>query len=485
MEILNSVHTMQRRTFIKNVAASSAVFSIVPAYVLGKGHVPPSDTLYIAAFGVGGRGAAVIKGLEETGKVKFVALCDVDDRRAGDTYKMYPGTPKYRDFRKVYDKHLKEIDAVMVATPDHTHATIALPFMQAKKHAYVEKPLTHNINEARILTNVARENNLVTQMGNQGASSDGSRQMREWLAAGVLGRIEKVDCWTNRPVWPQGGALPGDKDRIPKGLDWDLWLGPAAMRPYNDAYLPFKWRGYWDFGTGALGDMGCHIIETPFTVLNLGYPTEAEASCTTSWVGDFVEADYSETCPASSIVRLKFEVPEHGQIDLTWYDGGLMPDLPDELKNDETIGGSGGGTIFYGTRGILISDTYSQNPRLLPSDTMKMFNMPEPSLKRIEGSISGHQRNWVEGCLKGTETSSGFKRSGPLTEAVLMGNLAIKAYQYKELKEGKKTGDWDPFRYPGRRKLLWDGNNMKVTNYDKANAWVKGSYRPGWELGKV
>ncbi len=468
---------MQRRKFIKNAAASSAAFSIVPSYVLGKGHTPPSDTLYVAAFGVGGRGASVMNGLDETGKVKYVSLCDVDERRAADSFKKYENVPRYKDFRKVYDKHLGDIDAIMVATPDHTHASIALPFMRAKKHAYVEKPLTHNINEARQMTRVARENGIVTQMGNQGASSDGSREAREWIDSGVIGKVERVDCWTNRPVWPQGVPLPTEKHQVPKELDWDLWLGPAAMRDYNQAYLPFKWRGWWDFGTGALGDMGCHIMETPFSVLDLGYPTEAEASCTTNWVGDFVEADYSESCPASSIVRLKFNTAAHGDIALNWYDGGLKPDLPDELKDGETIGDNGGGSIFYGTKGILICDTYSRNARLVPSGLMGLLNKPEPYLKRVEGDISGHQRNWVEACLNGGETSSNFEKSGPLTEAVLMGNLAIKAYQYKEPNENGRG-----FAYPGRRKILWDGQNMNVTNWDKANEWVRGSYRKGWEL---
>ncbi|MBT8285936.1 MAG: Gfo/Idh/MocA family oxidoreductase [Flavobacteriaceae bacterium] len=473
---------MQRRKFIKNVTASSAVFSIVPSYVLGKGHVPPSDTLYVGAFGVGGRGSGVIRGLQETGKVKFVSFCDVDDRRAAQTYEFFPDVKRYKDFRKVYDKQLKDMDAVMVATPDHTHATIALPFMRAKKHAYVEKPLTHNIAEARMMTQVARENGIVTQMGNQGASSDGSRQAKEWINSGVIGKVERVDCWTNRPVWPQGLPLPQGKDEIPDGLDWDLWLGPAAKRDYNNAYLPFKWRGWWDFGTGALGDMGCHIMETPFGVLDLGYPTEAEASCTTNWVGDFVEADYSASCPASSIVRLKFNAPNHGKIDLNWYDGGIMPDLPDELKDEESIGDTGGGTVFYGTKGILVCDVYSRNARLLPSEMMGLFSPPAPTLARVEGSTGGHQRNWVEGCLLGTGTSSSFDRSGPLTEAVLMGNLAIKAFQYKELKEGKQLGDWDPYSYPGRRKIMWDGDAMRVTNFEKANEWVRGTYRKGWEL---
>ena len=468
---------MKRRNFVKKVAASSTAFSIVPSFVLGKGHVPPSDTLYVSAFGVGGRGTGVMNGLDNTNKVKYVTLCDVDDRRAKNSYEKYPDAKRYKDFRKVFDNHLNEIDAIMVATPDHTHATIALPFMREKKHAYVEKPLTHNIGEARLMTQVARENGIVTQMGNQGASSDGSREAKEWIKSGVIGKVKRVDCWTNRPVWPQGVPVPTQIDPIPQGLDWDLWLGPAAMRDYNESYLPFKWRGWWDFGTGALGDMGCHIMETPFGVLDLGYPTEAEASCTTNWVGDFIEADYSESCPSSSLVRLKFKTPEHGDIALNWYDGGLMPDLPDELKNDEKIGDTGGGTVFYGSKGILVCDTYSRNARLLPSERMQQVNAPEPYLKRITGDTGGHQNNWVEACLDGSETSSDFKRSGPLTEAVLMGNLAIKSFQYKEPNENGRG-----FIYPGRRKILWDGENMRVANYEKANEWVKGTYRKGWEL---
>ena len=473
---------MQRRKFIKNVAASSTAFSIVPSFVLGKTHIPPSDTLYVAVIGAGGRGVDLINKLDATGKVKFVALCDVDDRSASKTYNKYIKASKYTDFRKVYDTQLSEIDAIVVATPDHNHATVALPFMRAKKHTYIEKPLAHNIYETRLLTNVAKENGIITQMGNQGASSDGSRKSKEWIDSGIIGEVYKIDCWTNRPVWPQGIQIPSEKQTIPKGLDWDKWLGPATMRPYNDAYLPFKWRGWWDFGTGALGDMGCHIMETPFGVLDLGYPTEAEASCTTVWIGDFIEADYNASCPPSSVVRLKFKTKAHGNVALNWYDGGIMPDLPDELKGEEKIGGPDGGTLFYGTKGILVCDTYSINPRILPSSTMELFNAPKPYLKRIDGGQEGHQKNWVDCCLSGLETSSSFSKAGPLTEAVLMGNLAIRAYQYKVIKEGKKIGDWDPFSYPGRRKLLWDGENMRITNYEKANDWVKREYRKGWEV---
>ena len=473
---------MQRRNFIKNAAAGTAAFSIVPSFVLGKNHVPPSDTLYVSAFGVGGRGSGVIEGLQNTGKVKFVSFCDVDDRRAADTYAKYPDVKRYKDFRKVYDQHLSEIDAIMVATPDHTHATIALPFMKAKKHAYVEKPLAHNIREARLMTQIAKENGIVTQMGNQGASSDDSRIAREWVESGVIGKIHTIDCWTNRPVWPQGVALPSKKDRIPKGLDWNLWLGPAAMRDYNDRYLPFKWRGFWDFGTGALGDMGCHIMETPFSVLDLGYPKEAEASCTTVWVGDFVEGDYSHSCPPSSKIHLKFEHDYHGAIQLNWFDGGIKPDLPDELKDGETIGNGDGGTVMYGEKGIIVTDTYSQNARLLPSNLNELYQQPKAKYVRIPGGMNGHIQNFVEGCLTGSETSSNFEKAGKLTETVLMGNLAVRAYQYKKLKPGKKVGDWDPYMYEGRRKLHWDGDNMRITNYEKANEWVGRKYRTGWEL---
>ena len=474
---------MNRRKFIKNTAAASSAIYIVPSHVLGgNNHISPSDTLYIAGFGVGGRGEQVLKRLDETKKVKFTALCDVDYKRAKNTFKTYPKAKKYKDFRKVYDKELKNIDAIMVATPDHTHAAISIPFMKAKKHAFVEKPLTHNIEEARLMTTVAEAEGIVTQMGNPGSSSDGIRTTQEWLEANVIGKVHRVDCWTNRPVWPQGLRGTPEKENIPDHLDWDLWLGPAAYRDYNRAYLPFKWRGWWDFGTGALGDMGCHIIETPFKALGLTSPKEAEASCTTVWSGDFVEANYNNACPPSSIVRLKFDHKEYGEIALNWYDGGIMPDIPNQLEEGETIGNSDGGTIFYGEKGIMVVDVYSRNPRILNFYKDKVGAFPNKSLDRIEGDSDGHFKNWVDCCLKGTKTTSPFSYAGPLTETVLMGNLAIRAFQHKELKSGKKIGDWDPYTYPGRKKITWDAKNMKVTNYKDANNWVSGNYRSGWQL---
>ncbi len=470
---------MKRRSFIKKSAAAGAAFTIVPSFVLGGNHIPPSDTLYIGAVGVGGRGGGVVNELTATGKVKFVAMCDVDDKMAKNSYNAHPKAKRYKDFRKVYENHLNDIDAIMVATPDHTHAVISLPFMKEKKHAYVEKPLTHNIKEARMMAEIAAKMGITTQMGNQGASGDGIRLAQEWINAGVIGKVHRVDCWTNRPVWPQGFRSITEKHPIPDTLDWDLWLGPAAHRDYNSNYLPFKWRGFWDFGTGGMGDMGCHIMETPFKTLGLKFPYEAEASCTTVWSGDFVEADYKGTCPPSSIVRLKFDTEAHGDLSLNWYDGGIMPDLPPELADGEKPGDGGGGSIFHGSEGIMITDTYSRNPRLLPAQRMKDFTPPAQTIKRVETTHAGE---WVEACLNGGATSSPFSYGGPLTEAVLMGNLAIKAYQYKVLKDGKKLGDWDPYDYPGRRTIKWDGDAMKVTNYELANQWVGREYRKGWEI---
>lgn len=471
---------MERRKFIKNTSAVFAGISILPRHVFGKGFVAPSDTLYVAGFGVGGRGQRVLNEMYNTKKVKFVAFCDVDDLRAKETFNAYPDVKKYKDFRKLYDKQLNDIDAIMVATPDHTHATIALPFMREKKHAYVEKPLTHNIYEARLMINVAKEKGIITQMGNQGASSDDSRQAKEWVESGIIGKVHTVDCWTNRPIWPQGIALPTDAHTIPKTLDWDLWLGPSVYRPYHPIYVPFGWRGWWDFGTGALGDMGCHIMETPYTVLDLGLPYEAEASCTQSWSDNFKEVDYSSACPASSKIHLKFKHPFHGDISLNWFDGGIRPNLPDELDDGDSIGDWGGGSVIYGNKGILVCDTYSKNARLLPSNLMDLYKKPEPYLKRIPNSVDGHVANFVDGCINGTPTSSAFETAGKLTEGVLIGNLAVKSYQYieaSELNKNKKS-----FNHPGRIKLKWDGDAMKITNFDKANDWVAREYRDGWEL---
>lgn len=469
---------LNRRKFIKSSGIATAGWMIVPRHVLGgKGYIPPSDRLQIAGIGVGGRGASILRNAAMTGKAEIVALCDVDDRRAANTFNAVPKATRYKDFRVMYEKQ-KGIDAVMIATPDHTHAVAAIPAMEMGKHVYVEKPLAHNIREARLLTEAALKYNVTTQMGNQGASAEGVRIIKEWLQAGLIGDVHTVHCFTNRPIWPQGVPRPTDKHPIPEGLDWDLWLGPAPMREYQPAYLPFKWRGWWDYGTGALGDMGCHIMHPPFEALGLGYPVSVEAAVGQVYVDDFLINDFDGTCPPSSIVRFTF--PERGDqssVRLNWYDGGMMPPRPEEMTDDDTFASSGG-VIMEGSRGKILCDTYAANPRLLPTRLNDYINI-EPTLPRVEGS---HQQNWIEACLNGTKATSDFSIAGPLTETILMGNLAIRSHEYKELKLGKKRGDWDPYTFPGRKVLKWDGPNMRITNYEKANEFVTREYRSGWEI---
>ncbi len=461
---------MKRRSFIKQLGQGASAFAIVPSFVLGKTHTPPSDLLYISCFGVGGRGSSVIDNLQQTNKVRIVTLCDVDSVQAATTIQAFPNTNYYTDFRQVYDNHLNEIDAIMVATPDHTHAPIALPFMRARKHAYIEKPLSHSIYEARIMADTAEKENVVTQMGNQGVSGGGSAMIKQWIDQGDIGKINSVDCWTNRPVWPQGFPETPTEQDAPNTLEWDQWLGPAAYRPYSPSYLPFKWRSYWDFGTGALGDMGCHIIETPFNALNLHYPLSAEASCSTFWVDDFVRAEKSISFPASSKVKMEFELDQQGVIELNWYDGGILPDQPEGLATTESLGASGGGTIIYGEKGIIIADVYSANPRLF------LYGGSKNTLERVKEStteiLNGQAEDFVNSCIYGGNTKSNFSLAGKLTEIVLMGNLAV--FNAQQQQRG-----WDE---SPPRKLFWDGKNMKVVGRPDLDAIVKREYRTGWTL---
>lgn len=471
-----------RRKFIQSSAVVGSGIMIVPRSVLGgPGYTAPSDQINVAGIGVGGRGSDILNNASTEAKgVNIVSLCDVDFKRAASTFKKYSKATQYSDFRIMLEKEKNNIDAVMVATPDHMHAVCAMTAMKMGKHVYVEKPMTHDIYEARMLTETARKNNLATQMGNQGSSGEGVRQIGEWINAGVIGDVTRVHCWTNRPIWPQGVATPGGKHSIPKDLNWDLWLGTAPQREYNPAYLPFKWRGWWDFGTGALGDMGCHIIDPAFKVLKLGYPTAVEASVSQVYVGDFVLADIPDSCPPASKVHFDFPARDGmPPVELVWYDGGIMPRRPDELGATESMGDSDGGTLFEGTRGKIVCGVYGKNPKLLPYKAMDYFNQPEKTIPRVE---DGHAGSWINSCRGGKPSASNFDYSGPLTETVLMGNLAIRSFNYKELKPGKTPTSWDPWNYPGRIKLNWDGENMKVTNFEKANSFVKREYRKGWIL---
>jgi hypothetical protein len=382
----------------------------------------------------------------------------VDSERAADTFDQFPNARKFRDFRVMFDKMAEEIDAVIVATPDHTHAVATMEAMRRGKHVYTEKPLTHSIWEARQLTEAARNYGVATQMGNQGHSSEGARQTVEWIQAGVIGEVREVHCWSDRPIrgtrfegrmyWPQGvSERPPDRPPVPDTLDWDLWLGPAPYREYHPSYVPFDWRGWWDFGTGALGDMGCHIIDHPYWALKLGHPESVEASSTHM---------NSETAPLASIVTYNFPARESmPPVRMHWYDGGIKPPRPAELGPEDEWPVDG--VLYIGDQGKIMHISHGGMPTLIPLSRMRDFQRPAKTIPRVDGD---HQQNWIEACKGGRPACSNFEYSGPLTEVVLLGNLAIRA----------------------QGPLIWDGPGMRVSNNDSANQYVQREYRKGWNL---
>ncbi len=471
-----------RRDFIKKIGLAAGSFYIVPRHVLGKGYIAPSDKVNIAGIGCGGKGWSDLTSSWNKGSENIVALCDVDFNRATDAVKKWPDAKRYADFRELLDKE-KGIDAVTISTPDHTHATIAMAAMNMGKHVYVQKPLTHNIFEARLLAQTARDKKIVSQMGNQGSSGDGVRKMQDWYNAGVIGKVNEVHVWTNRPVWPQGIPVPSGTHETPANLNWDLWLGPAAKIDYNPNYHPFKWRGWWAYGTGALGDMGCHLLDPPIRTLGLGSPTEVECSVGSVFLKDWNAEYIPEGCPPSSMVTLKFEASAKNKsaVKLTWYDGGLRPPHPDGIDANEIMGDADGtnGVIMMGTKGIMVCGTYGLLPKVFKKGKqVPESELPTTKIAKVEGGSAGHQTQWVNAIKAGfgnSELSSSFDYSGPFTETVLMGNLAIRSYMMRRI-EGKNTF------YDGRKKLLWDGANMQITNFDLANQFVKREYREGWHL---
>ena len=471
-------HQRSRREFIKNTSLAATGFFIVPRHVLGRGYVAPSDKLRIAGIGAGGKGQSDLSEFAKSPNASIVAMADVDDRQSAKSRTNFPNAKYYKDFREMLDKEKNNIDAVSISTPDNTHAVATLAAMQLGKHVYTQKPLTHDIFEARVLTEAAKKYKVVTQMGNQGGSGDGVRKMKEMYDAGMIGDVHSVQCWTNRPVWPQGIPTPTGSFEVPSELNWDLWLGPAKKIDYNPAYLPFNWRGWWAFGTGALGDMACHIMDPVFRILPIDYPSEVEASVSGNWKGFFSESNYIDSCPPSSIIHLGYPRKDgKGKIKVTWMDGGLLPERPDELLPDEQMGNWDGGVIFEGTKGKLMADCYGANPRLLPTKLMKEAKMPAEKIKRVP---EGHYVQWVNACIAGYgkgQTSSPFEYAGPFTESILIGNLAIRSWMMQNPKM-KGWGD----KYLGRKKLLWDAKNMKITNFDEANQFVKREYRDGWNL---
>jgi predicted dehydrogenase len=475
-----------RRKFIKQSVIASSVF-IVPRHVLGGiGFTAPSDQLVLAAIGAGGKGTSDIKNSSVNGREKVHALCDVDfSGSAKRSVENFPKAKLYNDYRQMLDQE-KDIDAVTISTPDHVHAPAAVYAMERGKHVYVQKPMTHNIREARILTQMARDKKVVTQMGNQGGSNPLLKMVQGWIDSGKLGKISKVQIWTNRPVWPQGFAMPApDESKKPKDLYWDLWLGPAEFKPYTPNLHPFNWRGWWDYGTGALGDVGCHLIDIPFRTLGLKYPTDAECSVSSVY-SQMWTADYNpEGCPPSSFITLHFAATDKSKspLEMTWSDGGIRPSHPEIVPANHDIGGtdSANGVLIIGEKGLIstnINDSSPMMPKLYMNDGTTEFG---PETGSTEESEYGHQRKWVEACKAGfnskehKELTSSFDYAGPMTETVLMGNLAIRSYMLR--KEKGKGQD-----YYGRRKLLWDGENMKITNLEEANQFVGRTYRKGWNV---
>jgi predicted dehydrogenase len=436
---------MNRRRFLGG-AAGVAAFAIVPRHVLaGAGQTPPSEKLNIAGIGVGGQGGGDMDALSSQ---NIVALCDVDEERAAGTFNKFPNARKYKDFRRMLDKEHKNIDAVMVATPDHCHAPAAITAMKLSKHVYCEKPMAHTIYEARRMTEVAKEMKVVTQMGQGGHAGEGLRLTYEFIHDGAIGPVREVHVWSDRPIWPQGINRPTDTPPIPKTLDWDAWLGPARWRPYHSAYVPFAWRGWWDFGCGAMGDMAVHNADPAFFCLDLDAPIAVEAE--TSGTND-------ETLPKWSII--KYEFPARGDrpaVKMTWYDGGKLPPRPPELEEGRTLGDNG--ILFVGDKGKILCGGWSGPPRLIPEAKMKEYKRPKQLLARSPG----HHQEWIEACKAGKPemAMAGFWYSGPFTEALLVGNLAVRL---------------------GKR-VEWDAKAMRSPNCPEADNYITKFYRNGYNL---
>ena len=490
---------LSRRDFLGKAAAFSAAFTIVPSKVVsGLGHKAPSDRLNIAGIGVGGRGFGVLRQMESE---NIVALCDTDWRYSQNCFDYFPDAKKFWDWRVMYDEMIDDIDAVVVAGSDHTHAIQAAHAMTFGKHVYVEKPLTHTVYESRLLTKLADKYKVATQMGNQGSSDEGVNLMVEWIRAGEIGEVRKIESFTDRPIWPQGLNTPSEAMTVPDTMNWDLFVGPAKMRPYHEIYTPWNFRGWWDFGTGALGDMACHILEAPFKALELGYPTKVQGSSSML---------LRDSAPVSQKVRLIYPRRQTSfgiqpEVEIDWYDGGLQPVKPEgwteaqKYKPASWPGGGnmnhrGGAVIFHGSKDTMICGCYGSDPWLLSG---RVPDVPKTE-RRVD---TDHYMDWVRACKESpenrVETKSAFHESGPFNEMVVMGVLAVRLQALN-------------------KELHWDGENMQFTNIgpdeslriiiedgftiedghpsfrrdmtdpmnarEFANSLIKTNYREGWDL---
>lgn len=452
-----------RRSFVAGTAGAAFAFTFVPNSARGA-----NDRINVGCVGIGGKGFTEVTGAAGAGG-QIVALCDVDEKRrvrkGDDATGLFPKAAFYRDFRVMLEKEAKRLDAVTVSTPDHTHCHASVMAMRMGKHVYTQKPLTHSIWEARLMAETAKKQKVATQMGNQAHAGEPIRRAVELVRAGLIGKVSEVHTWTNRPVWPQGGkalldnarvrwALSGQRDPPPAGapetIDWDLWLGPAPWRPYDDCYVPFRWRGWWDFGTGALGDMGCHIMDMPYWALDLKYPTRVEAESS---------GNTDQTGPDSAVVTYHFPPGEYStELTFSWHDGGRMP-------SHHVIEGAGLTTpevakkfdlVMIGTKGKLFFKRSNTNWVTCPTTLIEDFAPPEPTIRRV----ANEDVEWIGACRGGPPALSNFEIAGPFTETVLLGNLAVRLGQPIE----------------------WDGPNMKAVGCPEADPLIRRQYRKGWEL---
>lgn len=488
-----------RRKFIKSTIAVGTGITIVPSFAIsGLGHKAPSDKMNIVGIGVGGKGKGNLGGMNTE---NIIGLCDVDWKYASNCFKAFPRAKKYKDWRKMFDEMGKSIDGVMVATPDHTHALVAATAMTMNKHVYCQKPLTHSIYESRLLTKLASEYKVATQMGNQGNSGDGVRQLCEWIWNGEIGEVKEAHAWTDRPIWPQGLERPTEVMNIPDTLDWDLFIGPAAERPYNEIYTPWNWRGWWDFGTGAFGDMACHVLDPIYRALKLSFPTGISGSST---------AFNTESAPQAETVTFDFAERENMDrlkmpaVQVRWYDGGLLPVRPDLLPAGESLMKDGlGGCLFVGTKDTLICGSGGFNPRLLSGRVPKV----KPYLRRVPNSVDykdgPHEQDWIRACKESPEnrieTSANFAYSGPFNEMVLLGVLAVR------LKGLDKILQWDAeqmrFSNISSNESLkviesnnfnvieghphFDVRHIELNALEAASEYIKHTYRDGWVLPEM
>ncbi|MSU40949.1 MAG: Gfo/Idh/MocA family oxidoreductase [Pedosphaera sp.] len=447
-----------RRAFLSASAASAFSFTFLPRHVLGgAGQIAPSERLNVAGIGCGGMGGGDIAKLTSLG-ANFVALCDVDEARAAGTFKAHPTARRYKDFRVMLEKEAKNIDAVTVGTPDHIHAVAAMAAIKAGKHVYVQKPLTRTLHESRELTKAARAAKVMTSMGNQGHASEGSRLTNEWIQAGVIGEVREVHTWSDRAgrLWKQGIGRPTDTPPVPATLDWDLWLGPVQERPYHSAYAPVGWRGWWDFGTGAIGDMGCHIIDHPVWALDLGAPISVESSTTIDGTMLAKDKINFETYPIAAMITYRFAARgKLPPVTMTWYDGGLMPPAPAELPAGQRLPGNG--VLYIGSKGKMYHGSHGGMPQLLPGTLLEHAKTVPKTMARSPG----HYEEWYQACKGGKTPVDNFDYAGPMTETALLGVLALRS--------------------PGAR-LEWDSANLKVKNAPELNPFIQTEYRKGWSL---